>query len=158
MIKTSPSNIFQNISLQVKYFQNRQACFGHSECEWVKEQIFLECVVSPAVSWRHRSPAWLWSGWRAPARATCRRCLGWEELLDNAENQPKVVSQKYSIKSIKSNLKKKRIKKKKIFFYQISSDHGRLHRSYRRNQQLDLIKLEPRWALNFILANFILSK
>ena len=39
MINISPSNISQNISLQVKYFQNRQACFGRSECEWVKGKI-----------------------------------------------------------------------------------------------------------------------
>ena len=35
MINISPSNISQKMPLQVKYFQNCQACFGRSECEWV---------------------------------------------------------------------------------------------------------------------------
>ena len=37
MINNSPSNISQKMPLQVKYFQNRQACFGRSECEWVNK-------------------------------------------------------------------------------------------------------------------------
>ena len=35
-MKISPSNIFQKILLLEKYYQNCQACFGRSECEWVK--------------------------------------------------------------------------------------------------------------------------
>ena len=38
MINISPSNISQKMPLQVKYFQNRQACFGRSECEWVNKK------------------------------------------------------------------------------------------------------------------------
>ena len=35
-INISPSNVFQKMLLKVIYFQICQACFGCSECEWVK--------------------------------------------------------------------------------------------------------------------------
>ena len=44
MINISPSNIFQKMLLLEKYYQNCQACFGRSKCEWVN-QMFIVCRV-----------------------------------------------------------------------------------------------------------------
>ena len=35
LIKISPSNILLTMLLFEKYYQNCQACFDRSECEWV---------------------------------------------------------------------------------------------------------------------------
>ena len=42
-----PSNIFQKRLLLDRYFQNCQACFGRSECEWVNR---LDTTYRPDVS------------------------------------------------------------------------------------------------------------
>ena len=61
MINISPSNIFQKMLLLEKYYQNCQACFGRSRCEWVKAQaednyaggnhFSLNCQSTQACSW-----------------------------------------------------------------------------------------------------------
>ena len=37
LINISPPNIFQKMLFLEKYYQNCQACFGLSKCEWVKK-------------------------------------------------------------------------------------------------------------------------
>ena len=41
LIKISPSNILQKMLLFEKYYQNCQACFGRSKCEWVNIHHFV---------------------------------------------------------------------------------------------------------------------
>ena len=38
LMKISPANIFQKMLWFEKYYQNCQASFGRSKCEWVKTQ------------------------------------------------------------------------------------------------------------------------
>ena len=42
----SRSNIFQKMLLLEKYIQNCQACFGLSECEWVKYTTFIHSLIT----------------------------------------------------------------------------------------------------------------
>ena len=63
VINISPSNVFRKMCLEVKYFQNRQASFGCSECEWVKfmfiwnkfSDLFALCCSGCPTDVAHRS-------------------------------------------------------------------------------------------------------